>query len=330
MASSTSPSNRPGWALRLLAVALVTLLACAAYSLRANPEVLFFRAGDLAKQAWHRELRRHHTNVVIIFGGSSCATSIDPRWLRDRHGLPVVNAGLGAGMGARVLTRYGLDLARPGDTLLVALEPGLLTSPVAFEPLGVQFALASGHGDILWREPCIHWPAFLLQLRPGGGHVFAMLGKLVTGQPRYRYPASEWSDAGQHRVGDRRDLLPPSLEPRSLSPDGRRLLAELRDTARQRGLRIAYVLPWEYCPPDRLAAHQRRNLAFLREVACLLPVLREPGQGSHTVTTDFADTGLHPTPEAARRRSDELAASLQAWNLWTPDSLAAALEEGTP
>lgn len=318
------------WALRLLAVALGTLLACMAYSLWANPEVQFFCAGDAVKQAWHRQLRAQHTNVAVIFGGSSCGTSIDARGLRDRHGLAVVNAGFGAGMGARVLSRYALELVRPGDTLLVALEPALLTGPVHCEPLGVQFALAAGHRGILTREPWTRWPSLVLDLRPGGTHALAMLGKLVTGQPLYRYDRSEWSEGGLHEVAARRTVVAPPPIPHRLSPAGRRLLAELRDTARARGLRIAYVLPWEYCPPDRLAQYRRRNLAFAREVAEILPVLREPSAGSHPVMTDFADTEMHPTPDAARRRSDELAASLQAWNLWTTPALDTALAGGTP
>lgn len=334
MASSTSPSSQPGsrpaWALRLLAVALGTLLACVAYSLRANPEVQFFRAGDAVKQAWHRQLRAQHTNVAVIFGGSSCGTSIDARGLRDRHGLAVVNAGLGAGMGARVLSRYALELARPGDTLLVALEPALLTTPVDWEPLGVQFALAAGHRGILTQEPWTRWPSLLLDLRPGGAHALAMVGKLVTGQPLYRYDRSEWCEGGLHAVAARRPIAASPPDPRRLSPEGRRLLAELRDTARARGLRIAYVLPWEYCPPARMAEYRRRNLAFLREVSDILPVLREPSAGAHPVMADFADTDMHPIPDAARRRSDELAASLQTWSLWTTPALDTALAGGTP
>lgn len=334
MASSTSPSSRPAarpaWTLRLLAVALATLLACVAYSLRVNPEVLFFRVGDTAKQSWHRQLRAQHTNVVVIFGGSSCATSIDARSLRDRHGLAVLNAGLGAGMGARVLSRYALEWVRPGDTLLVALEPALLTGSVEFEPLGVQFALASGHRHLLSGDPAPSWPSLLLDLRPGGNHALAMFGKLVTGQPLYRYARSEWSEDGQHAVAARRPIVASPPIPHPLSPAGRQLLAGLRDTARARGLRIAYVLPWEYCPPERQAEYRRRNLAFLREVSEILPVLREPRLGVHPVLADFADTSVHPIPEAARQRSDELAASLRSWSLWTPPSLDAALAGGTP
>ncbi|MFM1769921.1 MAG: hypothetical protein RJA22_2450 [Verrucomicrobiota bacterium] len=316
--------------LRLLAVAALTLAAGAVYSLRVNPEVAFFRAGDATKQAWHRRLREAHTNVVVIFGGSSCGTSIDARGLLDRHGLPVLNAGLGAGMGARILTRYALASVRPGDTLLVALEPELLTGSIDHEPLGVQFALAAGHGSLLGREPLSRWPGLALNLRPGGAHVFAMLGKLLTGQPLYRYARAEWREGGHHEVAARRPIADPSLEPWHLSADGRRALADLRDEARARGVRVAYVLPWQYCPPVRTPEHRRRNLAFLREVVEILPALREPSAGSHSVAGDFADTNMHPTPEAARRRSDELAASLRDWSLWTPAALEIAMAGGRP
>src|SRR5689334_1425237 len=167
MASSTLHS-RPRWprrALGLLAVAVALWGACAAYTLRVNPEIQFYRSGHEKKQQWLAQLRAEFPTNILVLGGSSCATSIQGSRLRSQHGLPVANLGLGAGMGTTVLTHYALDVLRPGDTLIVALEPGMLISPVEMEPLGVQFALAIGQPSLARQNGRVDWPSALMDLR---------------------------------------------------------------------------------------------------------------------------------------------------------------------
>ena len=48
-------------------------------------------------------------------------------------------------MGATVLTESVLEHLRPGDTLIVSIEPGLLTAPLDQTALGVQFSFAVRH-----------------------------------------------------------------------------------------------------------------------------------------------------------------------------------------
>ena len=114
MDSSTSHSKpaAPWWALQLLAVAVATWGGGTAYTLRWNPEISFFSRGDTLKREWAARLRTTHTNVFVVFGGSSCTTSVQPRRLLERHQLPVLNLGLHAGMGANVLARYALEALR--------------------------------------------------------------------------------------------------------------------------------------------------------------------------------------------------------------------------
>ena len=64
---------------------------------------------------------------LVIYGGSSCLFGIDAERLLHTHQMPAVNLGRGAGMGASVLTLAALQYTRPGDTLVAALEPSLLT-----------------------------------------------------------------------------------------------------------------------------------------------------------------------------------------------------------
>ncbi len=205
----------PRWALTLIAVAVLAWVAGAEYSFHLNPEIVFFRSGDRLKQGWLRRVRASHTNVTCICGGSSVATSIEGKRLLERHGLPVVNLGLGAGMGAKVLSRYALDPVETGDTLLICLEPDLLGGTIELEPLGVQFALTIGRPALLREGRFTDWPSALLCLRPGGYHVITLAGKLASGRPLYRYAAREFQPDGTHVVEARLDF--PAGEPVNLT-----------------------------------------------------------------------------------------------------------------
>ena len=313
------------WTLQLLAVALATWAVGAFYTLRMNPEIALFHYAHQLKRQWSANLSREHTNKTVIFGGSSCLTSIQPRRLLEQHGLAVANEGLGAGMGARILTRYALGTLQAGDTLIVALEPDLLAGAVGLEPLGVQFAMATRQPGLL-REPAgINWPSALIDLRPGSYHVFTLIGKILMRQPLYRYSAAEFDPGGWQNVAARRDLGTSGIPAARLSPAGREWLLMIREECSRRGVRVACAMPWHFSSPGNLTATRRANLRFLREMAEILPVLREPSLGAHSVREHFADTNLHPTAEGAALRTDELAAALKAWQLWSLPEMDALL-----
>lgn len=328
MASSTSHFRRvaPWWALQLLGVAVVTWALGAAYTVRLNPEIAFWRRGDALKRQWAQRLSAMRTNKIVIFGGSACATSVEPRRLLERHGIPALNLGLGAGMGAKVLTRYALHALQPGDTLIVALEPELLSSTLDLEPLGVQFSFATDQLGLIEGDKGIDWPSALVGLRPGGYHLVTLLGKILLRQPLYRYAQTEFEDDGWHKVAARRDLGVPSIPVNRLSAAGKAWLAYINRECARRNVRVAYTLPWQFCTPENLVATQRQNLLFLSEVSAVLPALREPSLGTHSVREHFADTNFHPTANAAAMRTDELAASLSSWSLWSSNEIGLRLE----
>jgi hypothetical protein len=241
----------------------------------------------------------------------------------EQHGLPVVNLGLGAGMGAKLLTRCGLDSVKTGDTLLVALEPELPSGANIFEPFGVQFAFAVGRPGWLREEPFTDWASVLLDLRPGGQHVVALAGKIAFRQPLFRYAPAEWQSDGRQQVVARLDFpAQPPFRSR-LSSEGRLLLSSIVRECRQRHARVAYVLPWSYCAESEAEVQKVGTAGFLLDVLEVMPVVKERRLGVHTVRADFADTPLHPTTHGARLRSEELAESLKSWTLWTREELAA-------
>ena len=90
-------------------------------------------------------MTREHGAKILIYGGSSCTFSVDGERLLEQFHLPVVNYGFGASLGPMVLTEAVMNQVRPGDTLIMAVEPGLLTSPFDPPATGIQFAFAEHH-----------------------------------------------------------------------------------------------------------------------------------------------------------------------------------------
>lgn len=146
MRSSTSPSSRrvPWFVVQLLAAALLTK-GVTFYTLRLNPEIAYLRGSDRIKRApaGEDDARTRGEN--------------DPFWrielrILDRSGAvartprpSAVNLGRNAGLGASVLIEATLIETRPKDTLVMAIEPTLLTGPAEIPMLGVQFSFALGH-----------------------------------------------------------------------------------------------------------------------------------------------------------------------------------------
>jgi hypothetical protein len=306
-----------------LGVAVAVWAVCAWYSVRLRPDTAFLRHGYERKIDWLRQLRASHTNVLLIYGGSSCGTSINTRLILEQHGLPVVNLGLGASLGAKLLTQCAFDYVKAGDTLLVALEPELFAGADTFEPLGVQFAFAVGRTEWLRERTFTGWASVLLDLRPGGQHVAALAGKVAFHQPLLRYALTEWQPDGWHQVNSRLDF--PAVAPFAfrLTSEGRNLLTSIVEECRRRRARVAYVLPWSYCTENEAETQKVGAARFLIDVLEVMPVVKDRRLGVHTIRADFADTPFHPTSHGAKLRSEELAESLKTWSLWTPEELAA-------
>ncbi len=323
MPSFTLPfRNQVPWVtLRLLTAAVLTWIGSALYALYLNQEIAFFKQDARLKHAWAEKLDREYGRKIVVFGGSSCGVSIDGERMLEHHGLPTVNMGLGAGMGAEVLTRYALLEVREGDTLIAALEPGLLTGAVDPTALGVQFSLAVGEPELLTRSRSFSWHSTLLDLRPGGYHFFTLIGKIAGGSPLYRYRLNDLHASGWQAITLKRSFVGPPGRGPTLSTGARELLVWLRSWCAKSNVRLAYSLPWGYTPADNLSQFQAANIDFLLQISPCLPVLKDPVLGSNTNLEQYADTEWHLTPDAAALRTDSLARQINEWSLWTTDEL---------
>ena len=333
MPSFTSPSkSRVPWrAVWLLALGLASLGLAALYTLRWNPEVRFYTHAVAVKHAWAEKLRASHGHVVVVCGASSCAFSIDGERMRSRFGLPVVNFGLHAGMEPLFISGAAVDVARAGDTLVVALEPGLLMVPFNSPDLAAQMGFALGqpgliHATSITGDP-VHWVEDLLSLRPGAYHFFTLVGKVMLRKPLYRYSPEDVQPSGWQKTKERREFPDQEILQGTLSADARKLLLALKQWGQAHQVEVVYSLPWGYATAARLSAFQAMNSRFLHEVGAILPVLKDPALGAYTNRAHYADTEWHLTEEGAAARSDSLATQLLAHSFWTPaelDALASA------
>lgn len=329
MDSSISHSRFPiPWtALRLLLALGAAFLLSIAYLFYGNPEIGLYKEAIRIKQAWAKQLTRQYGNKTVIYGGSSCAFSIDGERLLKRDRIAAVNMGLHAGLKPTMLTNWALSETRPGDTLIVAIEPGLLAAPLDSSPLAIQLSVAAhsiGWLEAPWLDQPFTKASLISALRPSGYHVFVMLGKIVKGLPPYRYSVSDIHPSGWMTTAERRSFGGGGEDEKpvlKLSHEAENLLRWLRDWAASHHVRLAYSLPWSYAAPSDLIGAQKNNIYFLRQVEQYLPVLKDPVMGACSTREYFADTPNHLTSEGAALRTDSLAQQLKTWEVWKEGEL---------
>jgi hypothetical protein len=322
---SRSEKSKPRSFIALAITAVLAWIAAAAYSLWGNPELRDFAIGARIKLAYSQQITRQFGHKTIVFGGSSSSFSIDNLYATEL-GVPIANLGLGAGMGAQVLTRFALLEAQPGDTLIMMMEPELLKGRLEPLHLGQQFAIAIHHSGLAadglqvddrnWLAPRV----YLSALRPGGFHVALLLEKLFSGQRLYRYNVGQYTTGGQKISDVRFPLIAPEGGIR-LSPDSRKFLVNLRDWCAVRRIRLAYALPWAYCPANKISTFQEQNVITLCDIAPIMIVLADARLGAYSEKADFADIAWHLNQKGARIRTAELVHLIRDWKVWTLEDL---------
>jgi len=297
----------------------------ALYTVKLSPEMRFWDGIAQIKQAWAGKLSQEYPSKVVVYGGSSCTFSLDGKRALDRFGLPLVNCGLGAGMGSTVLTNWALSQLRRGDTLILALEPGALTEVDDLPAMGVQFAVsmhALAWTEQPWQQTRPGWFNFVDALRPGGTQVFTMLAKCASRAPLFRYSVADCNPSGLEHTQVR---LPPGGFPghgASIPPERRAFLKWLCEWCANHGVRVAYSLPWGYSPREAAQSFRESNIRFLCQLSEFIPILKDPRLGVQEDAEKFADTNWHLTEKAAAERTDEFARQVQQWSVWSPEELA--------
>ncbi len=317
MTSFTSRSERqiPWRAAKLLAGAALAWLAVGAYTMTLNPEVRYFRRAADIKRARVAALEAAGEGKVVFCGGSACGFSVDGLRLAEQHGIPAVNMGMHAGMGAWFLTAFAIDAAQAGDTLVFMMEPGLLTAPISVSALGAQMSMVLGDPGLMTADTLTglgrSWFAAGVRLRPGAYHAFTMIGKLVGGKPLYRYRPEDIAADGLMSTDERRALGRKGTHAGALSPDGRHLVVALAAWAKANNVTLVYALPWQFVFPERMSEARKANRRLLDEISRSMPVLEPRDGGVMTNAAWFADTRWHLTEESRALRTDDLADGLR-------------------
>jgi hypothetical protein len=325
MVSSTlhSKSRWPRLALRLLAVVVCTWAVNAAYTLWLNPDVKFLTAAGHIKQDYARKMTREHGAKCVVFGGSSGLFSINGERMLARHNQPTVNMSLHAGCGAKTITEWALTETNPGDTLVVALEPSLLTGGVELTMIGTQFCWAMHSpqwlGGVLKPSPPVGL-ASLFDLRPGAYHAVTLIGKIAAQRPLFRYAISNIHPSGWVET-ELRWKFGSLLEPAGMSPEARTFLQSLSEWCQAHQVRVCYSLPLGWAAPKDIQSLQRKNAALLWEISQLVPVLEDRRLGAYSNLELFADTNVHLNTNGVVLRTDEFAAQLRAGRMWNPAEL---------
>ncbi len=309
----------PRLSLLLLSVALLAIALGLLYSLKLDPEISYWGAATERKLDWVEEMRRKHGYVIGIVGGSTTTFGIDAEHIHGEYNLPVANLGLHAGMGPDACVGLGFIALKRGDTLILSLEPSMLTTDdgVAGTRLGSKLALRLQKPELInWRKPppysALSTPS---QLQPGGYHFMTMLGKLALSKPLYRYRVEEMRPGGLQTTTERRPLATSNNFETAessylLSPAGSSFLQAVKEEADRRGIKVVYLLPWSYRPQEMTEQSRKANKILLTDISERIPVLPEPSSGVHDRIEDFSDSVQHLTAEAARWRSSCLSKAI--------------------
>jgi len=108
------------------------------YKFQGNYESLWIEKSYEKKEAYATSIT---TPKLILGGGSGVHFSLNAQQLEVHFGIPVVNLGMHAGMGAKYLFHRLKKNANEGDTLLIALEYGFYGYRGEFHHVGSRYYL---------------------------------------------------------------------------------------------------------------------------------------------------------------------------------------------
>jgi hypothetical protein len=304
---------------------LVAFAFCGLYTCYLNPEVRGLKVAYAAKFGYCRQLDQSPDPVMIFAGGSSCAHQIDTTLLNEKYHLRSVNFGQNAGMGVYVNTAIGIAYARPGDSLVLAIEPETL-SDKEISQLGYQFLASIDDGRV--RQALLDLQApysrqgELNSLRPGLYNLSTCVAKILLRQPTAdNYGANGLAPDGFEPDEVHKELVGGKAPTALISPQVEKLFQRAADLAKERHFRIAFLLPWALYAEGQEDKSRKANQLLLAKIGAYLPVLRDDNFGVWAKRSDFSDTELHLSTEGAIYRTTYLLNTFQQWSVYSSGEL---------
>ncbi|MBC7979672.1 MAG: hypothetical protein H7Y36_03810 [Armatimonadetes bacterium] len=306
-----------------LFLALIAAYALSCFlTIAVNPEVAFWNEANSRRQTEIAQIRKNQSTKPVIFftGGSSTAFSIDPKIIEDATGHPTINLGLPVSCGARYLLHQALREAQSGDIIIVGTEPDLLTFPDQVAgPSKLAFALEACRGNFTESAggttfgESVTIPQYLTLTRPGPDYLITLAGRYLTGKG-YRYKEADIKYRGLIQTPVRNKSIMPggSHEVTALHPEGRELLETFAAAAKQKGVRLAYSMPWSYTATEHLTHNRANRRKILAEIHTIIPVLEDGYSGAMDNIDNFADGARHLSDKGSATRSKALVAALKS------------------
>jgi hypothetical protein len=275
---------------------------------------------------------------ILLVGGSSTLFGINARQIERALRVPTVNLGTHAALGLPYILALAQKAARPGDTILLALEYDLYergnnVSQWAGEDF-ISFMLARDTAYFRQLTLCD-------QLRLGMGVSFPRLRKGIlhrlAPQPPpsykefYAYDPSVLDDRGDitgHTEARRTpedatkfsaaDALARGLPNR---PGGFPVIARFNEWARSRGIRVIATFPSTCRRPEYDRACARQAVHSITELFCRIGVpIAGSAEAEFLPASEFFDTGYHLTQEASQRHTQRLLSQLAPYFPAPPQS----------
>jgi len=313
--------------LKLLIILLLSLIAAFAIScvltISVNPEVTFWNEAISRRLDDITQIRENHPEqpLIIFTGGSSCAFSIDPAIVEEAIDQPAINLGLPVACGARYILHQALRHAKDGDLIIIGTEPDLLTFPdQETSPSKISFALEARRGNFTDAAggstfgESLTLPQYLTLSRPGSNYLITLAGRLCM-QKGYRYKSPDIRYRGLIQTPIRNKSMNPvgARAVVTLHPQGLQLLKTFTAAADQKGVRVAYSMPWSYTASSSLSLSRANNRKLLSEISKIMPIIDDGYSGAMDNIENYADGSRHLSEKGSKLRSEALAQSLKQY-----------------
>ncbi len=297
----------------LLPFLVLTLtLSCGMYyTAFLNPEIRWLKMLNSVKC---KAAMQHTKNRVLIIGGSTVLFSIDAQKITRIIGHHVINLGLHADMGSLALIGYADQFVKNGDTLILSIEPDLLSGKVDSRRLGNQFMFFTGNdhasmGGETFPKYRIKYIENLLDVAsPGLRQIVNHAGKLILRRPIYRYSHLKPDQYGYILEKVYR-AHPASHGYPEISHEWLSILKQYVDHLTTKGVRSVYSLPWFETDTNGPDLTCKIDL-FLASINSIMPVVNDYEGVNFSDQSLFSDTSGHLSNRGAELRTQLLSEAM--------------------
>lgn len=208
-------------------------------------------------------LRETEGEKIVVIGGSSVAFGLDSALIESYTGMPVVNFGLYAALGTKLMLDLSLPHINDGDIVILSPELDSQTLSTYFSAATTLRALDGSLFPTLFDIPAEHYASLY---GASWDYTAEKLGYLLGEKPTYEgiYNSENFNGYGDIKEGLRPENIMTvyydpnteiTLDPSILSPDFRDYLNEYVRKCKKKGAEVWF----SYAPMNELAISKRAD-----------------------------------------------------------------------